>query len=97
MNLRFLDAAVREILEAAQRYEEQASGLGEQFVNEVEGCAVLLLDLPEIGRRVGQFRRFPLRKFPFALIYEVQDDDLIIAAVSHHRRRPGYWSEEPDR
>ena len=97
MNLRFLDGAVREIQEAAQRYEEQASGLGEQFVNEVEGCAGLLQDLPKIGRGVGEFRWFPLRKFPFALIYEVQDDDLIVAAVSHHRRRPGYWLEEHGR
>ena len=53
---------------AAQVYENQAVGLGERFLDEVEGCVDLLLDRPYIGRRVGEFRRFPLRKFPFTLI-----------------------------
>ena len=37
MNLRFLDSAEEEMLEAAQVYEDQAVGLGERFLDEVEG------------------------------------------------------------
>ena len=97
MNLRFLDPAEEEILATAQVYEDQAVGLGERFLDEVEGCVDLLLDRPHIGKRVGDFRRFPLRKFPFTLIYALEDDDLIVVAVSHHRRRPGYWMGRYDR
>ena len=64
MNLRFLDPAEEEMTEAARMYEDQAVGLGERFLDEVEGCVDLLRDRPYIGRRAGQFRCFPLRKFP---------------------------------
>ena len=91
MNLRFLDLAEEEMTEAARSYEDQAAGLGERFLDEVEGCVDLLLDRPYIGRPVGEFRRFPLRKFPFTLVYALEDENLVVVAVSHHRRRPGYW------
>ena len=91
MNLRFLDPAEQEMLEAARIYENRTAGLGKHFLNEVERCVDLLLDRPHIGRRVGKLRRFPLRKFPFTLIYALEDNDLVIVAVSHHRRRPGHW------
>ena len=97
MNLRFLDPAEEEMLEAARSYETQAVGLGERFLDEVEGCVDLLLDRPYIGRRIEEFRRLPLRKFPFSLIYALEDDALVVVAVSHHRRRPGYWMERYDR
>ena len=85
------------MLEAAWIYEDQAAGLGERFLDEVEGCVDLLLDRPCIGRRDGELRRFPLRKFPFTLIYALEEDDLVVVAVSHHRRRPGYWAGRLDR
>ena len=75
MNIRFLNPAEGEMLEAAQFYEDQAVGLGDRFLDEVEGCVELLLDRPHIGRLVGEFRRFPLRKFPFTLIYMIEDND----------------------
>ena len=68
VNDRFLDSAEEEMLAAAQIYDEQAAGLGERFLDEVEGCVDLLLDRPYIGTRVAEFRRFRLRKFPFTLV-----------------------------
>ena len=53
MNLHFLDPAEEEMTEAARMYEDQAVGLGERFLDEVEGCVDLLRDRPYIGRRVG--------------------------------------------
>jgi hypothetical protein len=32
-----------------------------------------------------------LSAFPFSIIYWVTDDAIIVLAVAHHRRRPGYW------
>ena len=40
MNSRFLDPAEEEMLEAARIYDGQAVGLGERFLDEVEGCSV---------------------------------------------------------
>ena len=41
-DLRFLDPAEEEMLEAARSYEDQTVGLGERFLDEVEGCVDLL-------------------------------------------------------
>jgi hypothetical protein len=34
-----------------------------------------------------------LRTFPIKLVYTVHDDALLLVAVFHARRRPGYWLE----
>src|SRR5438128_6826009 len=35
-----------------------------------------------------------LRTFPNKLVYTVHDDALLLVAVFHARRRPGYWLEK---
>jgi hypothetical protein len=34
-----------------------------------------------------------LRTFPIKLVYTVRDEELLLVAVFHARRRPGYWLE----
>jgi plasmid stabilization system protein ParE len=36
-------------------------------------------------------RRFILYRFPFSIIYRVEPTELSVVAVSHHKRKPGYW------
>jgi hypothetical protein len=47
---------------------------------------------PEIGKPLGTvYRRFPLRRFPFALVYRIDGESLRFIAVAHRRRSPEYW------
>jgi hypothetical protein len=41
-------------------------------------------------RLPSNVHRFLLARFPFAVAYLVQNEDVIILAVAHVRRRPGY-------
>ena len=36
-------------------------------------------------------RRRVLRRNPFAIVYLIDDGAIVIVAVAHHKRRPGYW------
>jgi hypothetical protein len=36
-------------------------------------------------------RKWALRRYPFCLFYVALDARLVILAVAHVRRRPGYW------
>lgn len=36
-------------------------------------------------------RRHVLRHFPYTVFYEIQGSTVIVLAVAHQRRRPGYW------
>ncbi|HXH41447.1 MAG TPA: hypothetical protein VNN08_22660, partial [Thermoanaerobaculia bacterium] len=57
----------------------------------------LIADYPQIGEVVGQarvsgaIRRFPLRHFPFFLIYREHPDHLEIVALAPTSKKPNYW------
>ena len=40
-------------------------------------------------------RRRVLHRFPYSVVYEVTGGTVTILAVSHHRRKPGYWHQTP--
>ena len=94
MNVRFHEAARGETLAATDFYEKQAKGLGAAFISEVEESVDRMSDNPESGAPyTGNCRRILLRRFPFNVIYTVDDGGILIVAVAHQRRKPGYWSE----
>ena len=41
-------------------------------------------------------RRRVLHRFPYSVVYEVLDNTVTILAVTHHRRKPGYWRGSKD-
>jgi len=82
--------------EAAVWYDERVSGLGERFLSEAEAAFARIDETPLTGspwiqRRLPDgVRRMFLRSFPYAAVYIVEPR-LIVVAVAHSRRRPGYW------
>jgi plasmid stabilization system protein ParE len=65
--------------------------LGGVFITEFERALTLLCDHPELGAPWRNSRRsFPLRKFPFSIIYYLRGDELRVVALAHHRRNPDY-------
>lgn len=36
-------------------------------------------------------RRMLVRRFPLAIIYRVEAQRVLVVAIAHQRRRPGYW------
>lgn len=83
--------AVTVWIEASQFYEAAAGGLGSDFLDDVQRGISNLRQHPNLGHLVGRgLRRLLLRRFPF-LIYSVEANDILIIAVAHHGRRPGYW------
>jgi len=92
VKLLFDPEALRETRDAAAFYEDSRPGLGKAFLNEVEVATKEILRYPHMWRCIkGRFRRYLIPRFPYGLIYAVQDDTVYIAAVMHLRRRPGYW------
>jgi len=82
--------AEADLAEAAGFYEAQASPvLAARFIAEFKRVAGLLLDNPGLGSLRSRGRRsYPLRLFPFAVIYRQIDDGVVILVVRHHRRHP---------
>jgi plasmid stabilization system protein ParE len=38
-------------------------------------------------------RRLVMQRFPFSVVYLDEPDFVIIVAVAHSKRRPGYWGD----
>ena len=94
MMVEFLPEAEEEMMEAAIFYQEQAESLGERFLDDVERATQLLIEQPLIGQQINNhLRRLLLHRFPFSLIYSSEPSGILIIAVAHQRRRPGYWQE----
>jgi hypothetical protein len=73
----FHPAAARELSAGVQDGEEFSRGLGAELKAETQRITQLLLNSPLIGEPIGKgYRRFPLRRFPFALIYRIDGDQL---------------------
>jgi plasmid stabilization system protein ParE len=94
VNAAFHPEAEAEMRAAARWYEERRPRLGEAFLRSVERAVAAVQDNPSIGAAIGSgLRWFLLRRFRYAVIYTVANDSLVILAVAHLRRLPGYWRE----
>ena len=90
----FLEDAEDELLEAIRYYAEHSRALGADFVEEVERAVVFVTQYPEASPvvRSGIHKKI-VRKFPYSLLYSVDTGTVVILAVAHQKRRPGYWEE----
>jgi plasmid stabilization system protein ParE len=99
VKLRIDPAAEEEARRAAQWYEHQRRGLGLEFLAAVDDGVQRIRNEPlafallETLRDEPNVRRFLLKRFPFAIIYEVQSNEIRILAIAHTRRRPHYWKK----
>jgi toxin ParE2 len=95
MKFRFLTPALAEIREAAEFYENRVSGLGVDFLNEVDAAMERILSFPEAWGPLGEkYRRCHLRRFPYSMIYSIQnDEEILVVSVFHQSREPRSWRE----
>lgn len=92
IQVKLLPEASEEFAASAAFYESKQRGLGQAFIDEVEKTLNRIVEHPKAARViVGDFRRRLVHRFPFAVIYQLREDQVIVAAIAHRRRRPGYW------
>jgi plasmid stabilization system protein ParE len=73
-------------------YHEQATGLGDDFIAELEAAYDAIVELPETWPKFQKgFRRYLLTRFPFSIIYKDTNASIYVVAVMHNSRKPGYW------
>jgi plasmid stabilization system protein ParE len=95
MNLRIHRLAVAEIDHEVDYYESKHVGLGDELEDEIDAALDLILRFPEIGVRSQQRNdryMFVLERFPFTLRYQLVGDEVVVLALAHTSKRPGYWS-----
>ena len=86
--------AATEMQAAAGYYEEQQGGLGATFLAEIEQGLGRIQQFSSLWPIFeAEYRRYLLRRFPFGIIYRVDPEGIIVIAVAHFSREPGYWKD----
>lgn len=97
MRLRTLALAEDEALESAAWYDDRQPGLGDDFLNAYAAALDVIeqqheqFPLMETIRSRREIRRCLLKRFPYAIVFEVRKDELVVLAVAHASRKPNYW------
>jgi plasmid stabilization system protein ParE len=90
--LKFHPQAELELAEGVSFYNVRVPGLGADFFSAVKARAREIQNDP-VRRplRHDGTRKLILRRFPYALVYRDEPQQVLIVAVAHGARKPGYW------
>jgi hypothetical protein len=62
------------------------------FEGEFQRAVSAVADAPERWPLyLSRCRRYVLRQFPFSIVYRILEVEVLVLAVAHAHRRPGYW------
>lgn len=94
MNIRFLEPAQHELDDAIEYFNAEVPALGQAFLLETLAALERIHQFPHGWHLLSEnSRRCRLSRFPYGIIYTVIDDEIIIIAVAHLHREPGYWQQ----
>jgi toxin ParE1/3/4 len=96
MTIDFHPAADAELWAAADWYDEQEPDLGTRFEADVRAAIVQIAGRPRAWKPWPEnpaVRIFSLWRFPFHIPYVLEGSRIIVLAVAHAKREPGYWRD----
>ena len=94
MKVRFISPANIELEEAVKYYDHQFAGLGFRFFQEVEAAIDRIKFMPDAWTKIGErTRRCILKGFPYALLYVIEPEEILITAVANLHRDPDHFKD----
>jgi hypothetical protein len=92
VKVRFLTLAQQEIDDAFVWFDERQEGKGMDFLDELDRVVRLVKTFPLASIEIEpEIRRCLFARFPYSLIYGIEDQTIVVIAVAHVRRTPRYW------
>ena len=94
MKVRFISPANYELDEAIGYYDHQLPGLGFRFFQEVSAAINRVILMPEAWTKIGErTRRCILKGFPYAVLYVIDPEEILITAVANLHRDPEHYKD----
>lgn len=80
-----------DIESAIDWYEHEVTGLGQRFFQSFEQAKIKIVTNPYYYAFITKYvRRCPIKKFPYSILYVVEEDNIYLLAVIHRRRSNAY-------
>lgn len=88
----FHPEALNEYAEAVRYYTEQRVEVAQAFINAIEDTVSRIRESPTRYTAIEEdVRRCMARRFPYGVLYTIEPDYILILAIVHCSREPGYW------
>jgi hypothetical protein len=92
MKIVFLPPAKAELAEAVSFYNTQSEGLGFDLAAEVKKTLERIVQYPDAWPMLSKrTRRCRTNRFPYAVIYQLRPNTLVVVAIMHLSRNPETW------
>lgn len=90
----YLEEAVIEAAAANAWYAERSARAAAGFEAELDAAEMAIRELPNAWPPYDHgTRRYLMRRYPFGVVYRIERARILIVAIAHGNRRPGYWRE----
>ncbi|MDO8677812.1 MAG: type II toxin-antitoxin system RelE/ParE family toxin [Acidobacteriota bacterium] len=94
LDLEYLEEAVIEAEAAAEWYAARSATAAAGFEAELAEAESAIRTLPNAWPPYDHgTRRYLLRRYPYGVVYQIERTRILIVAVAHGHRRPGYWRD----
>lgn len=94
-NLVIKEEANQEIIDAYFWYETKSEGLGERFFLSLDQCFDTICYNPTTYQKVHKtFRKAIVAVFPYVVLYEKRNKDILVYAVFHTAQDPDLWKKK---
>ena len=88
-SVRYKPAAAAEVANAIAWYNQSEVNQAEAFVRDLERTEAHLSAHPELYQRVeDEIRRAVLRRFPYSLLYVIEQELVVVLACMHQHQKP---------
>ena len=92
MTIVFHPEAEQEFYDAIGYYESQQPGLGEDYHAEIMATVARITNSPKVWPVLdADIRRCLTHRFPYGVLYSIEQEAIYILAVMPLRRHPDYW------
>ncbi len=92
----YLPEARLDFDESFDWYADRSVQAAVRFMNAVDVALSRIAADPERFALVDNLHReCPVKRFPFRIVYRIAENRILVVAVSHAKRRRGYWKDRP--
>ena len=94
MIFKFHPLAVEELNTSIDYYENIYQDLGVEFSKEVYSAIQRILQFPEAWIKISEnCRRCLTHRFPYGVIYNIREDEILIVGIMQLNQKPKNWDE----